>query len=306
MAFVTKLHTRQLLARTSQRRRVRTILLFVFPWIIGFLIFNAIPLGVSLFYASTSYQLGGHPREIGLGNLTTMLRDPLVWKALWNSIYYTFGAVPAQLIISLGIAVLLNSKHLLGRGVFRTIFYLPTVVPMVAASVLWIALLNPFGGPVNDLLQFFHLPQPLWYESPGWAMPGLIFMSVWNVGTITIIFLAGLQDIPRALYEQAMIDGAGTWNQFRRITIPMLSPVILFNGIIALIYAMQTFTQAFVITNGGPANATLLYSIYLYQNAFEYFNTGYASALAWFYFLIILLFIILNLYMSRRWVSYEL
>lgn len=280
------------------------VLFFMAPWIIGFLAFTLIPIGMSLYYSFTSYSIGLPAVWIGLANWTALLHDPLVWTSLWNSLYFTMGSVPLQLAVALVIALLLNARIPL-RGLFRTIFYLPTLVPTVAASILWIALLNPYGGLINSALAVVHLPQPLWLESPSWAMPGLILMSVWGVGTTIVIYLAGLQDIPRQLYEQGRVDGANGWMLFRHVTLPMLSPIVLFNGIIGIVNAMQTFTQPYLMTQGGPLNSTFLYSMNIFQNAFQYLNMGYASALAWFLFLIIMCLTLFAFWISRRSVTYQ-
>lgn len=280
------------------------VLFFMAPWIIGFLAFTLIPVGMSLYYSFTSYSIGLPAIWIGDANWVALLHNPLVWTSLWNSVYFTIGSVPLQLAVALAIALLLNTKVPL-RGVFRTIFYLPTLVPTVASSILWIALLNPYGGVINQALAFLHLPQPLWLESPNWAMPALILMSVWGVGTTIVIYLAGLQDIPRQLYEQGTMDGANGWMLFRHVTLPMLSPIILFNGLIGLVNAMQTFTQPYLMTQGGPLNATFLYSMNIFQNAFQYLNMGYASALAWFLFIIIMSITLFAFWISRRSVTYQ-
>jgi multiple sugar transport system permease protein len=278
---------------------------FLAPWLIGFTVFTLIPMGVSLYYSFTSYDLGTPPQWIGLNNWIALLHDPVAWDSLWNSLYYSLGSVPLQLIVALGIALLLNVKGVPGRGVLRTVFYLPTMVPTVAASIIWIALLNPYGGLINDALRFIHVPQPLWLQSTTWAMPGLILMSVWGIGTTVIIYLAGLQDIPRFLYEQAMMDGAGTWRSFVNVTLPMLSPIVLFNGIINLVWSMQTFTQPYLMTKGGPMNATMLYPLDVFQNAFSYLDIGYASSLAWLLFVVILALTLFAFWVSRRVVFYN-
>lgn len=288
----------------SRIKRSLPVLAFLSPWIIGTLTFGIIPIVASIYFSFTSYSLGAPPIWIGLANWKAMLHDPLTWTALWNSLYFTFVSVPLQLILALIIAIMLNAK-IPFRGGFRTLFYLPTLVPTVAASILWLSLLNPYSGLINQALGFLHLPQPLWLQSPTWAMPGLILMSLWGVGTTIVIYLAGLQDVPRQLYEQGMIDGAGGFKLFLHVTIPMISPVILFNAVISLIGAMQTFTQPYLMTQGGPLNSTFLYSMNIYQNAFEYLNMGFASSLAWFLFLIIMVLTLFALWISRNSVTYQ-
>lgn len=289
---------------TKRIRRSLPVLAFLSPWIIGTLVFGIAPIVASFYFSFTTYNLGSPPVWIGLTNWIAMFKSSLTWISLGNSLYFTFVSVPLQLLIALIIAFLLNSK-IPFRGAWRTIFYLPTLVPTVASSILWLELLNPYSGVINHVLGILHLPQPLWLESTTWAMPGLILMSLWGLGTTIVIYLAGLQDVPRQLYEQAMIDGANGFRLFRHVTIPMISPVILFNGVISLIGSMQTFTQPYLMTQGGPLNHTFLYSMNIYQNAFEFLNMGYASALAWFLFLIILALTLFSLYISRNSITYQ-
>ncbi len=290
--------------KNRQRRTTIYSMIFIAPWVLGFLGFTIYPIVMSLYYSLTAYTLGSSPRWIGLANWNAMFHDPLFWTALRNTLYYAGGTVPLQLIVALAIAVLLNAD-ILGRGIFRTIFYLPTVVPTVATSILWIALFYPFGGVINHALGLMHLPQPLWLQSPAWAMPALILMSAWSVGSTIVIFLAGLQDVPRYLYEQARIDGARGWHIFRNVTLPMISPIILFNLILGIIGSMQTFTQPFLMTAGGPVNSTLLFSLYVFRNAFQYLNMGYASTLAWFLFMVMFGLTLLVLQLTRKSVFYR-
>ncbi len=290
--------------KNRQRRITIYSMIFIAPWALGFLAFTIYPIAMSLYYSLTAYTLGSSPQWIGLANWNAMFHDPLFWTALRNTLYYAGGTVPLQLVVALAIAVLLNA-NIFGRGIFRTIFYLPTVVPTVATSILWIALFNPFGGIINHALGLMHLPQPLWLQSPAWAMPALILMSAWSVGSTIVIFLAGLQDVPRYLYEQATIDGARGWQIFRNVTLPMISPIILFNLILGIIGSMQTFTQPFLMTAGGPVNSTLLFSLYVFRNAFQYLNMGYASTLAWFLFMVMFGLTLLVLRLTRKSVFYR-
>ncbi len=290
--------------RSNRALRRLNVALFIGPWVLGVLAFTAYPLAASLYYSFTSYSLGMSPIWIGLTNWSTMVNDPLFLKSLENTLYYAFGAVPLQLAVALVVALLLNTR-LYGRGFFRTIVYLPTIVPSVANAILWLALFDPYGGLVNQLLGYAHLPQPLWLQSPTAAMPALILMSAWGTGSTITIFLAGLQDVPKHLYEQGMIDGAGALRLFWHVTLPMISPIVLFNAIIGIIGSMQTFTEPYIMTQGGPMNATLLYSLYLFENAFQYLNMGYASTLAWFLFMVIFLLTLLTLWVSRRFVYYR-
>jgi multiple sugar transport system permease protein len=282
--------------------------LFIAPWLIGFFIFTFGPFLASLYLGFTRYSAGLAPEWIGLENyrylfsgLWTESGDTLVWRSLFNTFYYAAFHVPLSLLMALLIALLLDTKvH--GQAIFRTLFYLPSVTSGVASAILWLWLLNP-NGLVNYFLELVGIsPGPRWFGSTQWAMPGLIIMSLWS---IVIIYLAGLQGIPQQLYEAAIIDGAGLWQSFVHVTIPMLTPTIFFTMIIGLIAAFQIFTPAFVITNGGPANATLFYLLYLYRNGFQWFQMGYASALAWFLFVIIMVFSLVQFRLAGRWVYYE-
>lgn len=290
--------------KSNKALRRFNVALFIGPWVLGVLAFTVYPVLASLYYSFTSYSLGTSPVWIGTANWSTMLKDPLFRISLENTLYYALGAVPLQLLIALLVALLLNTR-VYARGVFRTLVYLPTIVPSVANAILWLLLFDPFGGLINRLLGYLHLPQPLWLQSPTAAMPALILMSAWGTGSTIVIFLAGLQDVPKHLYEQGMIDGASAVRLFWHITLPMISPIVLFNAIMGIIGSMQTFTEPYLMTQGGPMNATLLYSLYLFQNAFQYLNMGYASALAWFLFMIIFALAILALWVSRRFVYYR-
>jgi multiple sugar transport system permease protein len=264
-----------------------------------------------LFAAWTSLQrwdLVNPPKFVGLRNYEyAFTGDPLFWKSLYNTVYYTFGSVPLRIAAALGLAVLLNQR-VKGLALFRTIFYLPSVVTGVATAMLWMMLLNPDVGGINFVLRQMGIDNPpKWLASEQWAMPGLIVRSVWSVGAMMIIFLAGLQNIPDEYVDAARVDGANAWQRFRAITIPLLTPTILFNLVISVIAGFQVFTQAYVMTNGyaSPNNATLTFVFHLYRNAFEYFRMGYASALAWILFAVILAFTLIILRSSRSWVHYE-
>lgn len=288
-----------------RRREWISGLLFTSPFIIGLLWFQLYPVIASGYYSLTSYNLASPPTFIGLKNYTDILSgDPLFWKSLVNTLYYTFVSVPLQIIISVLLAMLLNTK-LLGRSFWRAIYFFPTVVPPVVVSVLWMALLNPQGGPINEFLALFHLPQPTWLASPNWSMPGLILVSLWGIGSTVIILLAGLQDVPKNLLEAASLDGAGTLSKFWHVILPLISPVILFNFIINLIASFQqTFTVNYIMTGGGPLNSTLMYPLYLYRNAFQNIRMGYASADGWILFIVILLLTMASLRLTRGRVHY--
>lgn len=280
--------------------------LFAGPWIIGFLAFVAGPFIASLVLSFTNYKVGVGSEWIGVGNYREMFSgDPLFWKVLYNTGYYVLFAVPLGVVGSLMIALLMNCK-VRGIPVFRTMVYVPSIVSGVAVAYLWMWLLDPNIGLVNYVLRAAGLPAPLWTQSESWAKPALILVSLYGIGGSTmVVFLAGLQNISESLYEAADLDGAGNWHKFWGITLPMLSPIILFNFIVGLIGAFQVFTQAYLMTRGGPANATMFYVLYLYNVAFWYGRMGYGSALAWFLFMIILVFTLLQLKLSNRWVYYE-
>ncbi|MCL4545963.1 MAG: sugar ABC transporter permease [Chloroflexi bacterium] len=288
-----------------QRRELFIGLAFVSPWVIGFLWFTAYPVFASIFYSFTSFHLVENPVWIGFNNYETLFRqDELFWTSLKNTAYYTVTSVPLDLIVALFFAILLNIR-IWGRSIFRTAFYLPTVVPTVASAILWIMLFNTDGGIINEALKLVHIPSIPWLSSPTWAMPALILLSVWGIGAAVIIFLAGLQDVPAVLYEAAHLDGAGALQCAWHVTLPMVSPVILFNFVLGLIGGVQVFTAPFIMTGGGPLNATLMYSIQLFNNAFVYYRMGYASAMAWILFAIIFILSLASIRMSRRYVHYE-
>lgn len=278
--------------------------LFISPWLIGFFILTAGPMIFSAYMSFTDWEIFGETQWIGLENYKTLIEDELFWKSLWNTFYYTLISVPLSLIFGYFLAVLLNTKVRF-MGVFRTIFYLPSIVPAVASSLLWLLIFQPEFGLANALLEIFHLPTSKWVLSETMVKPALIIMSLWGVGSGMVIYLAGLQGVPTSLYEAAEIDGAGAWHKLWNITIPMTSHVIFFNLIMGIIGSFQVFTQAYVMSNGGPNNASLFYVLYLYQNAFNFFKMGYASSLAWVLFIIILIFTLIQFRFFGKRVYYE-
>jgi multiple sugar transport system permease protein len=299
-----------------ERRTLRTGLLFISPWLIGFLAFIVYPAVASLYYSFTNFKILSTPIWIGLSNYQELLRDPLFWTSLGNTLYLTVIAVPLAVLVALSIALLLNRKQTRGIGVFRTIFYLPVVIPAVAGAILWIFLLNPENGLVNQLLAGIGIAGPGWFYDPGFAKNGVVLLMVWSAGDVVIIYLGALQGVPRALYEAAEVDGAGAWVKLRHVTIPMISPAILFNLITGAIGAFQYFTQPYIIGNavarstnntsiGGVQNSLLMYGLHLYNNGFRYFRMGYASALAWLLLLTILGTTLILLRVSRNRVYYE-
>jgi len=287
-----------------QRGELVTALAFISPWVIGFVWFNLYPVLASVYYSFTSFHVVETPQWVGLDNFHTLTRDDLFLTSLGNTAYYIFGSVPLDLVAALLFAVLLNIRLPL-RAALRTCYYIPTIVPTVAGAILWIMLFNTHGGIINETLGLFGIHEIPWLSSPTWAMPALILVSVWGVGTAIIIFLAGIQDVPSSLYEAAQLDGAGPLRLVWHVTIPMVSPVILFNGILGIINASQVFAQPLIMTNGGPLNATLLYSIVLFRNAFVYYKMGYASAMAWILFIFLFALTLVSLRLSRRYVHYE-
>jgi multiple sugar transport system permease protein len=295
------------------------VLAFMAPWLLGFSLFFAYPMAASLWFSFTHYDLLGRPRFLGLANYRYMLtQDQNFWLAVRNTVWVILVAVPARVVFAIGVALLLT-KARRAAGVWRTVYYLPALAPPVAATLGFVFLLNPGSGPVDRILHLLHLPEPLWFADPRFAKPALVLLALWGVGDIMIIFLASLLDVPAQLYEAADIEGASAWQKIRRVTLPMISPVILFALITGVIDGLQYFTQGYVaavaasgsyqvgqsVSLGYPQGSTLFYSVWLYQNGFEYFRMGYASALAWVLFLVTLGFTLLLLRTSRRWVHYQ-
>ena len=278
--------------------------LFILPWLLGFACFLAGPMIASLYFSLTTYELVKPPQWIGLGNYAQALHDPLVGQALKVSAIYSVVVVPLGLLFSFLVALLLNQR-VRGLSLFRSIFYLPVLIPAAVSSILFGWLFNPQFGLVNEALALVHIQGPTWLASTRWALPTLMILNLWTIGGPMLIYLAGFQGIPTDLYEAAAIDGAGVWRRFWRVTVPMMTPVIFFNLILGIIGSFQSFTSAYVLTTGGPVNSTLFYVLYLYQNAFQNFRMGYASALAWILFVVILALSLLVLRSSAAWVYYE-
>ncbi|GAB4434104.1 MAG: sugar ABC transporter permease [Chloroflexi bacterium OHK40] len=294
-------------AQRPSRRWTRDALhgyVFMAPAILGLLLFTLGPVLASLWLSFTEYNILTPPQWIGLENYARMFRERLFWQALKVSTIYSVVSVPLGLVLSLGLAVLLNHGM---RGIlfFRSVYYMPTVISGVGVAMLWRWLFNAEFGVINVLLSKVGIQGPAWLLDENWALPALIITSVWGLGGTTLIFLAGLQGIPQELYEAAEIDGAGRWSQFRNITLPLISNVTFFNLVLGIIGALQVFTDAFVITRGGPNHATLFLSVYLYQHAFQYLNMGYAAAIAWFIFIVVMLLTLLVFKSSPLWVYYE-
>ncbi len=290
-----------------RRREAYAGLLFVLPWIASLLVFTSYPIIAAFYFSFTRYNIIEPPKWVGLENYRTMFsNDPYFWISVKNSLYYALVSVPLSLVIALLLALLLNANTRF-IGMYRTLFYLPALVPPVAGTIVFILMFSPEGGLLNSLLRMVGLPEVGWLTDPRWSKPALIILSLWGVGTSALIFLAGLKEVPRVLLEAAEIDGAGAWQKFRHVTVPLLSPVILFNLVMGVIYSFQVFTPAFVIggTTGEPLDSTLMFMVLIYRNAFRYFSMGYASALAVILFLAVL-FVTLVIFRSARvWVYYE-
>jgi len=292
------------LSRQEARRTVQGFL-FVSPWIIGFLLFTVYPTLASFYYSLTHYDVLRPPRFVGLENYRELfLADDMFRTALYNTLWFVVIAVPAAFVTSFLLAVLLN-QNIRGRSLFRTIFFLPSITPAVAGVMVWLWIYNTQYGLINGLLIALGKPVIPWLSSPSLAKPSLVIIQCWLQGTAIVIFLAALQDVPRALYDAALVDGANALQRFWHVTIPMCTPVMLFVLLTGLINAFQIFTWPWLLTEGGPHNATEFFSIYLYRAAFKFFKMGYASTLGWVLFLIIVAFTILILRTSARWVYYR-
>jgi multiple sugar transport system permease protein len=297
------LNTRQW---TLARREAAAGYLFVSPWIIGFILLTLGPMLASLYFSFTDYNVVDPPRWIGTQNYTQLFVDPLFWQSLKVTLYFAVLSLPSGLVLGFLLAVLLNQK-IPGVKLWRTLYFLPSVLSGVAVTLLWIILFNPQIGAINQLLETIGIKGPGWLNDPDWAIPSLAIMALWGVGSNIIIYLAGLQGVPVDLYDAAKVDGASSWQRFRSITIPMMTPVLFYNLILGLIGTFSYFTQVYVVTDGsgGPARSTLVYNLYLYQNAFRYFDMGYASAMAWVLFVIILVLTGMIFKSSSAWVYYE-
>jgi multiple sugar transport system permease protein len=296
---------RRVKALSIHRRQALAGYLFAAPAILGLALFTVGPIILSAVYSLTRYEILTPATWAGLGNYRELFsEDRYFLKALWNTFYFAAVSVPVNITLALGLALLLN-RPIRGRALYRTCFYLPTVMPAVAGSLLWMWLFNGEYGLVNVALDALHLPAVPWLTSEYCSKPALIVMGMWGVGGGMIIFLAALQGVPRTLYEAAEIDGAGAGRMFWNITLPMISPALFFMVVMGLIGALQVFTQAYLVTQGGPVNSTLFYVLYLYREAFENLHMGYASAMAWVLFLVILAITGVQFVLARRWVYYE-
>lgn len=291
----------------QQRTNFKIAMIFLLPWTIGFLVFTLYPMVASLVYSFSIYHANQPLEWIGLQNYTDLLKDKLFWQSLYNTVYMVLIAVPVTLMASFFCAILLNLK-VRGQSIYRVIYFLPSIVPTVASTILWLWILNPQTGILNTLLGYVGIQGPNWMSNPTWSKPGLILLGMWGMGNTIIIYLSGLQDVPTNLLEAAELDGASWWQRLRHVTIPMVSPITLFNLITGVIFMFQYFAQAYVFRGshslGYPLNSTLFYSVYLYQNGFLWLKMGYASAMAWVLFVIILLCTVLLLKISDRFTYY--
>jgi multiple sugar transport system permease protein len=298
------IHTARRRGLSSRTREAIECYIFMMPVILGLLLFYLGPMIASLYFSFTDYDMLSSPEWVGLTNYSNLLNDDIFWISLRVTVMYSTISVPMVLVVALMLALLLNQKF---KGVtfFRTVYYLPTVMSGVAVATLWKWIFNTDYGVLNLLLEKVGIRGPSWLTDADWAIWALILTSLWTVGGSMLIFLAGLQSIPNDLYEAAAIDGAGAWSRFRNITVPMLSHVTFFNLVLGIIGALQVFTEGWVLTQGGPNNSTMLLSIYLYRNAFEYLKMGYASAIAWVMFLIVLLLTLAVFKSAPMWVHYQ-
>jgi multiple sugar transport system permease protein len=279
---------------------------FISPWIVGFLLFTMLPMAAALVFSFTDFDLR-RPNEIhfiGLRNYARLFSDPDVAHSLWVTIRFIAITVPLNLVFALALAVLLNSRRLVGKSLFRTLFYMPIQIPLVAATLIWLGVLNGSTGWVNGLLDLVGVRGPDWIGDSSWVLVALSLVGIWGVGNMMLIFIAGLQGVPTELYDAARVDGAGTWTTFRMITIPLITPIIFYNLLISLVTSFQIFIQPYVLKNGVPDDATNFFNINLYREAFSFNQMGYASALGWVLFGVILSVTVVLFWSSRRWVYY--
>ena len=289
----------------NSQRDARAGLLFALPWILGFLIFLTYPLLASLFYSFTNFSILRPPQLVGLSNYSELFHDEVFYTTLKNTLFYTLGAVPLSTVAAIALAMLLNTK-VRGMAFYRTLFFLPSLVPMAALGTLFLWVFNGDYGLLNELFRKVGIAAPNWLGDPAWSKWTLIFISIWGCGQAMIIYLAGLQNVPVTLYEAAELDGANVWKKTRSVTLPMISPVILFNVIMGIIGSLQIFAVPYVMFPGGaPARSTYFYTSYLYDNAFQFQRMGYASAMGWVMFVITLVLTLLALKVSERHVHYE-
>jgi multiple sugar transport system permease protein len=301
---ISKPHSAPKRRSAFRRREAIEGYLFASPFILGFLIFIVVPMAWSFLLIFQKWNLLSPPSYVGLRNLQAMFTDPKTLQSVWATVYYAFVSVPLQLALAFGCALLLN-QPIRGRSLYRTALYLPVIVPVVVSAFIWQRAYHPDFGIVNAALGWFGIPSQNWLFSPQLVMPAFIFMRIWVMGTQMVIFLAGLQNVPPALLEAAALDGANSWRRFWSVTVPMMTPVIFFNFVVGIIGNFQVFAPALIMTKGGPQDATLFMVLYIYRNAFEYSKIGYAAALSWLLFVIIIMLTFVQFRFSGRWVYYE-
>jgi multiple sugar transport system permease protein len=286
------------------RQELWTGLLFVSPWLVGCGVFLVYPILCSLYYSFCFFNtIEDASYWVGLENYQQLSRDKVFWTSLQNTFYYALFTIPIGLSLALLLALLLNFR-LRGLAFYRAIFFLPALLPLVAVTMLWLWIFHGQYGLFNSVLRWFDLPGPAWLSDPRWAMPALILMSFWSAGYAMVVFLAGLQEVPQHLYEAARIDGASVWQQIRHVAIPYVRPVIYFNVVMGIIGVLQVFAIPYIMTNGGPGRATTFLALYIYQTAFEDYRMGYASAMAWVLFLLILVLTLAANHFAGRKVQY--
>jgi multiple sugar transport system permease protein len=289
-----------------ERRKFFTGVLFSSPWVVGLSVFLIYPLLAALYYSLCDYSVLLPPVFVGFDNYIELFQDPLFWKSLWNTTFFAVGSVSLGVVVALTLAILLNSK-VKGLAFYRTAFFLPSLMPLVAGSILWFCMYAGQGGIINTLLAKIGITGPAWLSDPAWAKVAIIFMAVWGAGNSMVIFLAGLQDVPMSLYEASIIDGANWLQRLFNVTLPMISPVIYFNVVMGIIGGFQAFAQAMIMTSssGAPEQSTLFYVLQLYNVGFMDLRMGYASAMAWVLFIIILGLTFMATQLSKRWVTYD-
>lgn len=287
-----------------QRSKTKWGYFFIFPGIIGFLVFNFGPMLYSLFLSFMEWDIITPMKFVGFDNYAKLFQDRLTWKSLGVTALYTVITVPLVVTISFGVAMLLNSK-VKAISVFRTIFYIPSIIPLVATSAIWMFIYNPTFGLLNGILRMFGLKSLKYIYDPDMVIPCLAVMAVWGAGNTVIIYLAGLQGVSKSLYEAAEIDGAKKFQMFRSITIPMMTPIIFYNLVMTVINCLQTFTQAYIMTDGGPSNSSMFFSLMIYKNGFQYQRMGYAASMSWILFVIVGILTAILFATSGKWVYYE-
>ena len=289
----------------ARKSEARAGYLFAMPWIIGFGVFLAYPIFASIYFSFTEYSVLKPPLWTGTDNYKALVSDEVFWKSLLNTLYFAVLFIPVATFVALGLALLLNTKVKF-LSIYRTVFFVPSLVPVVSLVILWIWLFNGEYGLINVVLGWVGIDGPNWLGEPAWSKPAIILMSTWGVGNAMVIYLAGLQEVPKTLYDAADIDGASPWKKTLHVTLPLISPVILFNVIMSIIASLQIFTQPYIMSDtGSPARSIYFYSMYLFDNAFKYHKMGYASAMAWIMFVIIFLLTLFALRSAEKYVHYE-